>query len=323
VTSTLFTSVLPSYFGKIPSRPDFIESVGADHALVRHVDHWVAECIHAGGKHNGWTTAYDCGLPVDFLAVSSENRNVACGAVVPGRDSCGRRYPLIGMLRIEARLPLAFAPTAPLAFTQAWPAINDGLARIIGLPRDEPNVITPGQACEVATDEHALAALLEDYVATETVKALDESLTACHSATTTRVVTALASLLAPISGQPGARIGRGLILPLPADPVRQPRVASVWLDLLVSALGQRNVEVVALRTSGASPRLIVSFDGTRGSELLAAWMPEAVADQYIDLTKMSPNADEPEAGQLGPCTSLTQLRESFRTLLLEYSSCAN
>lgn len=314
--------IVPSYFGKIPSRDDFVSSGNADHALVRHVDRWLGLCMSELARHPGWQAAYDTALPFDFLVASKDNVSVVCGRATPGRDHCGRRSPLMGTLRIDAGHPLAFTATAPLAFEQAWQGIDNALTGIMLLPRDTTGALPAGEPCAVRTSPRNLHALLDEYVATESSTSLDTLLAAAgHTNDVVSVTRSLLRALMAVRMRPKVRIERGMVLPLPTDPLRRNRLASFWLDLIVTALGDRDVELVAILTQDPNARLIVSFDGTRGSELIATWMPENAVQLYVNLMAPDPDIAFGRYPLPSPST-LAQLRQAFIQSLKETAPCA-
>ncbi len=303
--------IVPSYFGKIPSRDDFVSSAHADHALVGHVDKWLGNCMSKLAHHPDWHAAYDAAKPFDFLIASKDNTNVVCGRVAAGRDSHGRRSPLMGTLRIHATCSMTFAAVAPLAFERAWLGIGHALDSVIQLPREITGVFPAGEAFAVQTSVRQLLALMDNYLASESSTYLDTLLApAGHQ---TKVVTAARSLLRVMTSvrmRPLLCIERGLVLPLPMDPLRRYRLAAFWLDLIVTALDGRDVELIGLLSHGPNARLIVSFDGTRDTELIAMWMPETTSTQYVDLTAPDPDI---AFGRypLPPSSTLAQLRQAF------------
>lgn len=315
-------TVVPSYFGKIPTRDDFVGSGNADHALLRHVDKWLGLCMSELARHLGWQAAYDTAQPFDFLVASRDNASIVCGRATPGRDHFGRRSPLMGTLRVDVARPLAFAATAPLAFEQAWQGIGAGLDAIMVLPRDNTGALPAGEACTVQTSARNLQASLGDYLATESSTSLDALLGAAgHENGVVPVARALLRTMTAVRMRPQAHIERGLVLPLPADPIRRDRVAAFWLDLILTGLGSRDIEIAALLTQEPGPRLIVSFDGTRGTELIATWMPEKATQRYVDLIAPHPEIAFGRYPLPSPST-LAELRQAFHQSLKETGSCA-
>jgi type VI secretion system protein ImpM len=267
--------------------------------------------MSALARRPGWQAAYDTGHPFDFLAASTGNGSVVCGRTVAGRDHSGRRSPLMGTLRLDLRAPLAFAATAPFAFEHAWQGLAIALDTIMQLPRDNTGALPAGAPCAVKTSRRALRALLDDYVTTEHTSSLNVLLaSAGHTNDVVPVTRALFRVLAAARARPKVRIDRGLVLPLPVDPLRRPRVAAFWLDLIITALDGRDIEMVALLTQEPTARLIVSFDGTRSSELIAAWMPEVASEHYLDL--IEPDLDVVlDRYPLPDATTLSGLRHAF------------
>jgi type VI secretion system protein ImpM len=85
------------FFGKLPSTGDFVAR-GLPPVFRRHWDAWVT--AHLADRLKDGTKWPDDGLR--FRLVSGSR--VAAGAIVPGQDSAGRKFPL-SLLLIGADLP--------------------------------------------------------------------------------------------------------------------------------------------------------------------------------------------------------------------------
>ncbi|SKB88205.1 type VI secretion system-associated protein TagF [Luteibacter sp. 22Crub2.1] len=306
-------TITPSYFGKIPSKDDFMTSAGADHRLVRRLDHWLAECMARLSEHPGWQTAYDASESFDVLAATTHSRNVAAGTCLPSHDAAGRRCPMLACLRVQSRTPMAFAATAPIALGTLWSCLQHDLSQLKTLQDTGSSLQRMGTTpMLINADKRPHDEALREYMSTESAIHLDALLvSAGHATKTSNVLAALHALLNGVAAEPYLPISRGLILPLPADPMRRTRVAAFWMTQLLPYLGKRDIEVVALLTRTPTPRLVISLDGTRGTELMAATMPAWVADAYIDLTcAPSPGELLPNVPQ-SPHACLQRLSEAF------------
>ena len=308
-------SVVPSYFGKVPSADDFISSPGSDHRLVHRLDRWLAECMARLAEFPGWQAAYDATGPFDILAATTASNSVAAASCRPSQDRAGRRFPLLACLRVRSRTPISFAASAPASIATIWSRMQHDLAQLHGADdtgaslraMSMSTVSLPGRA------DHTAKAL-DEYVATVSVADLDQLIAAAgHDTQVLHVLAALHPLLRAVAAQPGVGIHRGLILPLPADPLRRPRVAAFWMTQVVTYLAGRDVEVVALLATTPTPRLVLSLDGTRGTELTAAVHADWVRDAYIDLTSAPPPSREqlPSRTPASPHVALSRLSDAF------------
>jgi type VI secretion system protein ImpM len=309
------TSGMPSYFGKVPSTDDFISSPGSDHRLVHRLDRWLAECMARLAEFPGWQVAYDAAGSFDILAATTASHSVAIASCRPSRDRAGRRFPLLACLRMRSRTPLSFAASAPASLAAIWSRLQQDLAKLHSVDDAGPSLraMSTSAVPPIGGTDHTGKAL-DEYVATESVANLDELLAAAgHDTKVVHVLAALHPLLRAVAAQPDAGIHRGLILPLPADPLRRPRVAAFWMTQVVTCLATRDVEVVALLATTPTPRLILSLDGTRGTELTAAVHAEWVRDAYIDLTDAPPPSREqlPSRTPGSPHVPLSRLSDAF------------
>jgi type VI secretion system protein ImpM len=301
--------VVPSYFGRIPSREGFIRSGTADQALLRQVDCWLATCMGELAVHEGWRMAYRTSRAFDFLHASAREGSIVCGRVAAGEDRKHRPYPSLGALRCLMPSPVKFAAVAPLAFEEVWQVFRRTLERMMRL-KPEREVITARALCPVKTSASALQGMAEDYAAATPVREVDSQLAlAGHTSGVAAVLRRLQSFLAPLRVRPHVSIGRGLFLPLPLEEPHRLHLAAFWIGLVVKALRDRDVELVALLTGDMRPRLVLSFESTRGSELVAAWMPHRTRDRYVDLSMQFRATAAP--AEPGDDLSLAALRQGF------------
>jgi type VI secretion system protein ImpM len=316
-------SVIPSYFGKVPSTDDFISSPGSDHRLVRRLDRWLAECMARLAEYPGWQAAYDAAGPFDILAATTMSDSVAVASCRPSQDRAGRRFPLLACVRVRSRTPILFAASAPASLAPIWSRLRHDLSQLHSVDDTGPTLRAAStSAVSLPGGADRTEAALNDYLATESVASLDALIAATgHDTQVLHVLAALHPLLRAVAAQPDAGIHRGLILPLPADPLRRPRVAAFWMTQVVTYLATRDVEVVALLATTPAPRLILSLDGTRGTELTAAVHPDWVRDAYIDLTDAPPpsRAQLPARAPGSPHVPLSRLSDAFLSTLRENS----
>src|SRR5699024_11206545 len=106
-----------------------------------------------------------------------------------------------------------------------------------------------------------------------------------------RIVFALGILLQPVMSAGSAGIGKGLVLPLPADPMYRNLVGCLWMDLLCGFLGRADFELLMLmrrRTGSGHERHRDTDAGRLGS----------VADDDTGVLCRSHHACRERAGRL-------------------------
>jgi type VI secretion system protein ImpM len=104
-----------------------------------------------------------------------------------------------------------------------------------------------------------------------------------HPVSLRRILLALGILLQPVMSSGAARIGKGLLLPLPRDPLYRNLVSTLWLDLISGFLSRADFELLVLLRHGPQPSLAVSFSGVQGRSLQAMFDPSVAEQDFIPL----------------------------------------
>jgi type VI secretion system protein ImpM len=242
------------YFGKIPSRSDFIK-LAPDTELMGVLDDWLAAVMSRLPDEARWKLHYDALAPVSFAFVGPRRRHAIAGHIVASRDQSGRRFPFLMMRTLEVDDPAAFVSRCPLALAPLFAFF----ARMAPRVQNAPDPAVPLQ--EVADSALALdaqcGAALSDFLATCTVGAL----AALLGRTGVReLVLALGLLLQPVMHSGAADIEKSLVLPLPDEPAARAAVAAFWMELIAPFLRQADLDLVLFVTELASrPVLVVGF----------------------------------------------------------------
>lgn len=270
------------YFGKIPTRGDFVRA-SDNHQLLAWLDRWAGAGVEALSQNLDWKRIYDEAPDVHYAFLGSRSKVVLCGHLLPSRDASQRRFPFLSAVRFEVAEPLRFIGLSPLAMARVW----SGLSR---------------QARQAAGDDTALAALAEtryslspdvaayhatfqdflDIQSVGTLQALLED--AGHDPLHLRqVLPALGLLLQPLLTGGSLAIDRALLFPLPRDAIYRPLVAAFWLDIVAAFLGRGDFELAVLVRDAPTPQLLVGFGGADPHALHAAMDPRQAGDFLIHI----------------------------------------
>ncbi|WP_066098577.1 type VI secretion system-associated protein TagF [Xanthomonas massiliensis] len=268
------------YFGKVPSRGDFVRATD-NHQLLAWLDRWAGAGVESLSRNPDWKRVYDEAPEVHYAFLGSRSRTVLCGHLVPSRDASQRRFPFLSAVRFEVAEPLRFIGLGPLAMAKAW----SGLAR---------------QSRQAVAEEAALAALAEtryslspdvaayqatfnDFLEIQTLASLQGLLAdAGHAQASLRqVLPALGLLLQPLLTGGALAIDRALAFPLPRDPLYRPLVAAFWLELVAAFLVRGDFEMAVLLRDARTPELLVGFGGADPAILHAALDPQQAGEFLI------------------------------------------
>ncbi len=280
MTRTMTVEV--GYFGKVPSRGDFVRAPG-NQQLMALLDRWAGGTIEQLSRNPDWKRLYDQAPPLHFAFLGSRSRMVACGHLLPSRDASQRRFPLLSAVRTEVAHPLQFIGRSPMALNRVWNGLSR-LSRDAVASEDAAEALTAlGEArYELSVDPAAHAAPFDDFLETQTIGSLQQLLHASgHRRLLLRqALPALGLLLRPVLTGAGVTIDKGLELPLPADPLYRPLASALWLDIVSGFLARGDFELAVLIRDEPAPRMIVGFNGADHQTLRAAIDPMA-ADEHL------------------------------------------
>ena len=117
------TAATVGYFGKVPSRGDFIK--GSDNpALIKTLDDWLARAMDLLASDARWKLSYDALAPLHFAIIGPRRRHAIAGHIVASSDQSSRRFPFLMMSTLEVSEPAEFVPDArrepDLLHEQRW-----------------------------------------------------------------------------------------------------------------------------------------------------------------------------------------------------------
>jgi type VI secretion system protein ImpM len=271
-----------AYFGKIPSRNDFIKAAD-DVALMGVLDDWMAQVMAALPSDPRWKLRYDALAPVQFAFVGPRRKHAIAGRIVASSDHAGRRFPFLMMRTLELADPAAFLPLCPMMFAPLW-------ARMAGICREVLAAPEPAGALQAIPEtvvglDDASPAGLATFEAQGTVSSLGALL---GMDDLRRMLLALGMVLQPVMASGSADLDKALVLPLPALVSARAAVAAYWLGLVAPFLGRADFELALFFTElEQRPVMVVGFRGASAHTLHGIIDPQVGQEQQVSFDDTS------------------------------------
>ncbi|MFG6447139.1 type VI secretion system-associated protein TagF [Roseateles sp. BYS180W] len=286
MASTMLHTEPLLYFGKLPSRGDFVRS-SRGQGLLNILDRWLSGGIEAMARDPRWKEVYDQSHPMHFAFLGPRNSYGWAGHLLASHDASGRRFPFIVGSRVESSQPSAALAYAPLVLSPLWQGFSHYAQRAQLDPDAAPLLLQYNQAeveVDLALEPHMQR--LNELLQATTVGELQQQLQRDgHVLSLKRTVLALGLLLQPLPSSGQRSLDRGLRLPLPQDPLTRTAVASLWMTMVSSFLQRADFELALfMPQSQAEPaELIVGFDGASARILQAVLDPAFAPEVLIDV----------------------------------------
>jgi type VI secretion system protein ImpM len=276
-----------AFFGKLPSRGDFVRSAHQG-VLTQTLDTWMTQALEMMAQDPHWKTIYDQTQPMHFAFFGSHNRSALAGYLMPSADASQRRFPFIAAGTFETESPLEFMERSPLVLARLWArfeqvvrdafAAHDATALLAEMNQAQAHIdLSPG----------AYEASYRDFLDLQTVGALQRLLQgAREDVDVRRVLLGLGLLLQPLPANGSNQLEKGIRLPLPDDPLARPYVATLWLDLASRFLAGGDFEVVTFLSQEARDgraSLSIGFAGGSPANLYAMLDSRVGADVFVEL----------------------------------------
>jgi type VI secretion system protein ImpM len=83
-----------AYFGKLPSRGDFVRSANQA-SLIQTLDRWLSQGIELMSTDSRWKEVYDRGPKAHFAFLSVNSPRAMAGHLAASTDAAGRRFPFV------------------------------------------------------------------------------------------------------------------------------------------------------------------------------------------------------------------------------------
>lgn len=283
-TNTLIQLRNPSsiFFGKIPSRGDFVKSTSGT-KVIALIDNWAAQGMEMLLAEPGWKNYYDVAGPIDFLFSSTRKKHTICGSLIPSGDASSRRFPFISATLFEVDESLEFLPLSPLLLERH---LNHQRALIhhAAEAHDATDVLATLSelALEESVDLEKSIRSYDQFLADTTLTALAKTLEIDgEQATVRQMILAIGYLLQPVLTNYAHPPQKGLAIPIPRDPVRISLIKAFWLDLICTFLPRAEFELSVFSCiHHGNPKLIMTFNGAP-PEIFTALFDEQAAQQYL------------------------------------------
>ncbi len=275
------------YFGKIPSRGDFVKSASGI-KLIALIDNWVAQGMEMLLAQPSWKGYYDTAGAIDFLFIGTQKRQAISGYMIPSGDASSRRFPFIAATLFELEEALAFLPLSPVIL-EKHSSHQRSLIQHAAKSHDATEILATLNDVPIDTeiDLQKFTRHYEHYLATTTLDDLGDTLSLRDPDTTIRhMILAVGYLLQPVLTNYSIPPQKGLSLPLPRDPVRMALVRSFWLDLITTFLPRAEFELSIFSCIHfGDPKLIMTFNGVPPNIFRVMFDEQAAQEYLIDISQ--------------------------------------
>lgn len=285
---TRATALSVAYFGKLPSRGDFVKA-SDNKGLVDILDAWLSQAMDLLNTDPRWKIAYDAVAPLHFAFIGPRRHRAIAGHIVASSDQSSRRYPFLMMSIMEVETPATFVRNSPLALAGLWRRFEVMTAGVLAAA-DPTAALQDTAAATVELDLLGPeVAAFAGFLDLQTVGTLDAMLAQSGFVGTARqILLALGMLLQPVMASSSSRLEKNLVLPLPTDPMVRNLVAAFWMHLITPFLARADFELALFitRLRGQSA-LVLGFSGASAQTLHAIIDPHAAQENNIVFDDLS------------------------------------
>ncbi|MDR2323850.1 MAG: type VI secretion system-associated protein TagF [Acidovorax sp.] len=281
-----------SYFGKIPSRGDFVKG-SYNPQISKILDGWLSQTMELLAEDALWKSIYDRAQPLQYVCMGSRSKLAIAGFLTPSRDSAQRRYPLVLATPLEVDQTLDFMAGVPLLLQPFWHKCQQICSRLTRAEvdaevqlRELDSLQLPIHASFRATAEHGA---YEKFIGERNLLQLDRMLNPSgqpseQNVSVRRLVLALGLLLQPVMASAVSRLDKGLTLPLPADQANEALVATLWLDFISRFVQRADFELaVFMGEVQGRRRLVIGFNGLSAKSLQSVLHPQVYVEHNINI----------------------------------------
>jgi type VI secretion system protein ImpM len=281
------TTAQPLYFGKLPSRGDFVRSA-AGSALIHSIDQWVSQTMELLAEDPRWKLVYDAAAPVHFAVLGAQSHAGLVGHMAASQDASGRRFPFVMACSFEVAQPLDFVPYSPQALSPMWGRL-DGSVRQALKADDFAQVqeLLSAAPAELEVRVDVLRESYKQFALGQTIEQFEAAVSPAGGAQVSLRQTALALglLLQPVLSQGHGDMSKGLQLPLPRDPLMLPHALTLWVDLVTRFFKRTSAEIgLFITTHRQHPVLIMGFHGASPGTLHSVIDADLCQADNVDVT---------------------------------------
>lgn len=281
--SNTTTQACVGYFGKIPSRGDFIKAA-ENIALIEVLDDWLAQTMALLSEDPRWKIGYDSAKPLDFAFVGPRKKRAIAGHIIASSDMAQRRFPFLTMSEMEIDDPAEFVSSSPIILSRLWNRLALQGVSIVSAP----DPIIPLQnlsstRIELELRNHGYEAAFADFLEMQTLGALDDMLAnAGFRGNCCQMILALGLLLQPVMTSSSSRLEKSLVLPLPKDPMYRYLVGALWMHLITPFLSRADFELALFFAQLEKyPAMVLGFSGASAGTLQAILDPQIGEEHHI------------------------------------------
>jgi len=281
--SSAATPTKVGYFGKLPTRGDFVKAAD-NSALIGLLDDWLAQSMELLSVDPRWKIIYDAVPPVHFVFMGPRSRRAIAGHLRASTDQAQRRYPFLTMGTMDIEDPSAFVKRSPLILSRLWTRLESLTASATSSQDPTASLQSLANATvDLELNTSGYDAAFADFLEMQTVGALDILLTRSGFAGNARqLILALGLLLQPVMASSSSRLDKSLVLPLPNDPIYRPLVATLWMHLIAPFLQRADFELALFLTQiHGNPSMVLGFGGASARTLHAVLDPQVGSEQHI------------------------------------------
>ncbi len=316
------------YFGKLPSRGDFVRSAGHQ-SLIVNLDKWQSQMMERLALDPRWKLIYDAAPAMHFALLGTASTVGLAGHWLASQDASGRRFPFIAACAFDLSEPREFAPLASEALSRIWARLERVARQVHGAQElDAPALgLASNEVFDEAPDAQGARVAFEEFLETHSVARLEQMLAASGARLSLRqAALALGLLLQPAMAQGAARLSKLLCLPLPREADARGAVGAWWLSLVLGFFERHAIELLLFVVElEGQPHLVVGFQGASAAALNAVIDPAVLAQQGVFLDEAQWVEDEVD-GDWGlrklsnymrdPSLSLGQALRTYREVFL-------
>ncbi len=270
------------YFGKLPSRGDFVRSTHSP-SLNQGLDRWFSATLEAMAVDPRWKEVYDRAGPARLAILGPRSGVALAGHLIASHDASGRRFPFVTASRCAVEASTAFVGQSPLRLRRPWQVLAQAGRQAMGGADAEAWLAAMG-TLEVPAPSTEPDPTAADFLDRQTLGSLDGLLQAAgHDMDLRQALLGLGLLLQPVPASGVRTLERGLWLPLPRDPAWQLQVASWWLSLVAGFLDRAEFELLLLMPAQPCedpPGAVLGFGGP-APRTLQAWLDPAASHQVL------------------------------------------
>ncbi|WP_394777952.1 type VI secretion system-associated protein TagF [Undibacterium sp.] len=325
--SNTTTQARVGYFGKIPSRGDFIKA--ADNIpLIDVLDEWLAQTMSLLSSDPRWKIGYDGAKPLDFAFIGPRKKRAIAGHIIASSDMAQRRFPFLTMSAMEIEDPAEFVSCSPVILSRLWNRLTVQGVSIVSAPDPViPLQNLSSTRVDMELRSNAYEAAFADFLEIQTLGALDGMLAqGGFKGNSRQLLIALGLLLQPVMTSSTARLEKSLVLPLPKDAMYRYLVAAFWMHLITPFLMRADFELALFCTQlQKHPAMVLGFSGASARTLQAILDPQIGEEHHIAFddtqwVEEQVNADyglkKLSSYLVQPDLSLKSALDSFRTTFI-------